>query len=84
VNASGSMAGPTSFAGNPVGLRLVVTPAITDNTFYVLNGLALELYEQQVGALSVVEPSVLGIQVAYAAYFGSYRPAPNGAVHVSP
>ena len=84
VNASGAMGGPTSFTGNPVGLRLVVTPAIVDDTFWVLNGLALELFEQQVGALSVVEPSVLGIQVAYAAYFGSYRPAPNGAVHVAP
>lgn len=84
VNSQGTIGGPTTFAGNPVGLRLVVTPGITDDTFWVLNTLGLELYEQQVGALSVVEPSVLGVQVAYAAYFGSYRPAPNGAVHVAP
>lgn len=84
VNSQGSMGGPTTFAGNPVGLRLVVTPGITDDTFWVVNGLALECYEQTVGQLSVVEPSVLGIQVAYAGYVGYYRPAPNGAVHVSP
>jgi len=84
VNASGGGMSVTSFAGNPVGLNLVVTPGITDDTFWVLNGLGLEIYEQVVGQLSVVEPSVLGIQVAYAGYVGYYRPAPNGAVHVGP
>ena len=84
VNSQGSIGGPTTFAGNPVGLQLVVTPGITDDTFWVLNDLALEVYEQTIPALSVVEPSVLGIQVAYAGYVGFYRPAANGAVHVSP
>lgn len=84
VNASGSMAGATTFEGNPVGLNFVVTPGITDDTFWVLNNLGLEIYEQVVGQLSVVEPSVLGIQVSYSGYVGHYRPAPNGAVHVAP
>lgn len=84
VNASGSGFNATSFSGNPVGLNLVVTPAITDDTFWVLNSLALEMYEQVIGQLSVVEPSVVGIQVSYAGYVGAYRPATNGAVHVSP
>ena len=78
------MGGPTNFTGNPVGLNMVVTPGITDDTFWVVNSLALEIYEQQVGQLSVVEPSVLGIQVAFAGYLGTYRPAPDGAVHVGP
>ena len=30
---------------------------------------AIEVYEQRVGALQVTEPSVLGVQVAYAGYF---------------
>jgi len=84
VNSSGQGMSATSFTGNPVGLNLVVTPGITDDTFWVLNSLGLEIYEQVVGQLSVVEPSVLGIQVAYAGYVGMYRPAPNGAVHVAP
>jgi HK97 family phage major capsid protein len=82
-NASGTSSAD-SFAANPVGLKLVVTPAITDATFWVLNGYALECYEQTIGQLSVVEPSVLGIQVAYAGYVGFYRPAPNGAIHLAP
>jgi hypothetical protein len=84
VNASGAMGGPTTFEGNPVGLRFIVTPGITDATMWMLNSLALEVYEQVVGQLSVVEPSVLGIQVAYAGYVGLFRPAPNGAVHLAP
>jgi HK97 family phage major capsid protein len=82
-NANGSLSAD-SFEGNPVGLRLVVTPGITDKTFWVLNNYALEVYEQTIPPLQVVEPSVLGTQVAYAGYIGMYRPAPNGAVHLSP
>lgn len=83
-NAAGTSMQADSFVGNPVGLRLVVTPGITDDTFWVLNSYALEVYEQVVGQLSVVEPSVLGIQVAYAGYVGFYRPAANGAIHIAP
>jgi HK97 family phage major capsid protein len=83
-NAIGSMSGANTFEGNPVGLRLVVTPAITDESMWVLNGLALEIYEQVNGQLSVVEPSVLGIQVSYSGYVGYYRPAANGAVLIAP
>jgi len=82
-NASGTQSA-TSFEGNPVGLRLVVTPAITDEDMWVLNSDSLEIYEQLIGQLSIVEPSVLGIQVAYAGYTGFYRPFPNGAVLIAP
>jgi HK97 family phage major capsid protein len=82
-NAAGQQSAD-SFQGNPVGLRLVVTPAMTDDTFWVLNSYCLEIYEQQVGQLSIVEPSVLGIQCAFAGYVGYYRPAADGAIHVSP
>lgn len=82
-NAAGQQSA-TSFQGNPVGLSLVVTPGIADDTFWVLNGWALEAYEQLVGQLQVTEPSVLGVQVAYAGYVGFFRPATDGAVHLAP
>jgi hypothetical protein len=82
-NAAGQSSAD-SFVGNPVGLRLVVTPAIVDDTFWVLNAASIEAYEQIVGQLSVAEPSVLGVQVAYAGYVGFYRPAPNAAQHIAP
>jgi hypothetical protein len=37
----------------------------------VFSTAALELFEQRVGMLQVVEPSVFGLQVAYAGYFSS-------------
>jgi len=83
-NAAGSMGGANTFSGNPVGLSLVVTPGITDDTFWILNGWAMEAYEQLVGQLQVTEPSVLGVQVAYAGYVGFFRPAADGAVHLAP
>lgn len=83
-NAAGSTMSADSFAGNPVGLRLVVTPGITDDSMWVLNGLCLEIYEEQIGRLQVTEPSVLGVQCAFAGYTGFYRPAADGAVHLAP
>jgi hypothetical protein len=35
----------------------------------VMSTASAEVYEDRIGALQVVEPSVLGVQVAYAGYF---------------
>ena len=35
----------------------------------ILSSTALEVYEDRIGSLQVVEPSVLGVQVAYAGYY---------------
>jgi hypothetical protein len=35
----------------------------------VFSSAAAEVYEDRIGSLQVVEPSVLGLQVAYAGYF---------------
>jgi HK97 family phage major capsid protein len=83
ANAAGTMAAD-SMQGNPVGLILVVTPAITDEDMWVVNGASLEIYEQVVGQLSVIEPSVLGVQISYSGYTGYYRPTANGAVLLAP
>lgn len=81
-NAAGNSMRADSFAGNPVGLSLTVTPGITDDSFYVTGPLGIEAYEQTVGQLSVVEPSVLGVQVSYSGYVGFYRPAPDGTIKI--
>jgi HK97 family phage major capsid protein len=74
-----------SFEGSgPAGLRPIVTPAITDNSFWVGNGLALEGYIYRYPVLEAVEPSVLGRQIAVAADIAAVRPTPtaNSAVHI--
>ncbi len=85
ANAGGSMSAG-SFAGNPVGLNMVVTPGITGTDMWVLSPAALEVYEQESGSLQVAEPSVWGIQVGYAGYLGFSKPpvptAAGPAIHI--
>jgi hypothetical protein len=55
-------------SGIPVIMSAGIAGAATDFGV-VFSTAAIEAYEQRVGALQAVEPSVLGVQVAYAGYF---------------
>ena len=46
-----------------------MSPGLAAGTILVMTTAAAEVYEDRIGSLTVVEPSVLGIQVAYAGYF---------------
>jgi hypothetical protein len=59
----------SGLAGVIAGIPIYVSPAVAANTALVFSTAAAEVYEQRVGSLQVVEPSVLGVQVAYAGYF---------------
>lgn len=73
VNADGSMT-PSSFSIAGLGLNGIVTPGITDGTYYVGNELGVEAYEYRYPVLQAVEPSLLGRQIAVAASMVVYRP----------
>lgn len=49
----------------------VMSAGLASGEAYVFSSAALELFEQRVGTLQVVEPSVFGLQVAYAGYFST-------------
>ena len=49
----------------------VMSAGLGSGEAYVFSTAALELFEQRVGMLQVVEPSVFGLQVAYAGYFST-------------
>lgn len=51
------------------GVTPVVSGSLAAGTALVISSNATEAYEDRIGALQVVEPSVLGTQVAYAGYF---------------
>ena len=51
-------------------------------TMLVLSTAAAEVYEDRIGSLQVVEPSVLGVQVAYAGYFAASPVLPSGIIKV--
>jgi HK97 family phage major capsid protein len=58
--------------GTISGVPVIVSagyPVVANHYGSVVSSAAVEVYEQRVGALQVTEPSVLGIQVAYAGYF---------------
>jgi len=59
----------TGLVGSISGIPLYVSGGVGTLRILVFSTAAAEVYEQRVGALQVVEPSVLGVQVAYAGYF---------------
>ena len=57
------------YVGNIAGIPVYVSSAVGTNRALVFSTAAAEVYEDRIGSLQVVEPSVLGVQVAYAGYF---------------
>jgi HK97 family phage major capsid protein len=55
--------------GTISGVTVVMSYGLAAGTALLINASAARAYEQRIGALQVIEPSVLGVQVAYAGYF---------------
>ena len=68
-NAPGYSGGVTSFEMNVDGLRAVVSPQLPDNTIIVGHGPSLESYEQLGGQVSLVNPTVLSVDIAFYGYW---------------
>jgi hypothetical protein len=51
------------------GVPVIMSAGLGNGEAYLFSTAALEAFEQRVGTLQVTEPSVLGVQVAYAGYF---------------
>jgi hypothetical protein len=69
--------------GQVSGISVVMSTAVAANTMLLINTDAAEVYEQRVGSLQVVEPSVLGVQVAYAGYFAPLVTEPGGVIKIT-
>jgi TolA-binding protein len=57
-----------SFAGDLFGVPRIVVPTFAAGTCIVGPSALYEVYEEVIGLLSVIEPSILGVQVAYGGY----------------
>jgi HK97 family phage major capsid protein len=57
-----------TFRGDILGLPRIVVPTFAAGTCFVGNSSLFEVYEEVVGLLSVIEPSIMGVQVAYGGY----------------
>lgn len=75
MNAPGTSS-LANFRGDVLGLPRVVVPKAPAKTCIVGPSDHYEVYEEVIGLLSVVEPSILGVQVAYGGYlaFGALHP----------
>jgi len=58
----------SSFAGNLYGVSRIVVPSFPPSTLIVGWSGAYEVYEEVIGLLTAVEPSLLGVEVAYGGY----------------
>jgi HK97 family phage major capsid protein len=57
-----------SFRGDLLGVPRIVVPTFAAGTCIVGPSGLFEVYEEVIGLLSVIEPSILGVQVAYGGY----------------
>lgn len=55
--------------GTISGVPTVMSSGLGTGEAFLFSTAAVEVFEQRVGTLQVTEPSVLGVQVAYAGYF---------------
>ena len=86
-NAFGSGFNAANFGqgamGAVAGISVVVSAGLNAGTILVMSTAAAEVYEDRIGALQVVEPSVLGVQVAYAGYAAFLTIEPAGIVKIA-
>ena len=66
--------------GNISGIPVLMSAGIGSGEAYLASTAAVEAFEQRVGTLQVVEPSVFGVQVAYAGYFSTLVVNDDGIV----
>lgn len=60
------------------GIPTIMSAGLPTDAALLASTSGTEFYEQRVGTLQVVEPSVLGVQVAYAGYFTPLTVEANG------
>jgi phage head maturation protease len=81
INGIGTLpGGVTSWNGNPLGLQLVVSNQVKDQSvqgndaedyLFLANARFMEVFENQKGSVSVEVPSTLGRQLSFRGYFAS-------------
>jgi HK97 family phage major capsid protein len=69
--------------GTISGIPVVMSSGLGAGEAFLINTSAIEVYEQRVGSLQVAEPSVLGVQVAYAGYFTPLMIEASGIVPIT-
>lgn len=75
TNKASGTSSATSFSGMLVDVPRIVVPSFPANTLIIGASRWTEFYEDRIGLLTAVQPSVFGVQVAYGGYaaFGTLK-----------
>jgi len=65
------------------GITVIMSAQLPAGSMIVVSSAAVEVYEQRIGSLQVTEPSVLGVQVAYAGYFAPVVIESGGIIEIT-
>ena len=65
------------------GVPTYMSAGLASGKAFLFSTAAIDVFEQRVGTLQVTEPSVLGVQVAYAGYFTPLRLVDNGIIELT-
>jgi hypothetical protein len=81
---SAGTSSPDSFTGSMLNLPRIVVPSFPAGTVVVGNSMGFEFYEERIGLLSAVEPSILGVEVAYGGYVAAGMMEASGFAKITP
>jgi HK97 family phage major capsid protein len=73
----------SGLVGNIAGIPAYMSAGLTGTKAFLFSTAAIEVYEQRVGTLQVTEPSVLGVQIAYAGYFTPLTLVDGGIIELT-
>ncbi len=76
--------GLSTFRGDMLGVPRIVVPTFPAGTCVVGPSTLFEVYEEVIGLLSVIEPSILGVQVAYGGYVANGTLAAPAFIPLTP
>ena len=65
------------------GIPVYMSAGLASTKAFLFSTSAIEVFEQRVGTLQVTEPSVLGVQVAYAGYYSTVMIENNGVIELT-
>lgn len=71
------------FSGGISGVQVLMSAGLGSGKAFLFSTAAVRCFEQRVGTLSATEPSVLGVQVAYAGYFAVENIVDTGIIELT-
>jgi len=73
----------SGLVGAVSGIPTYMSAGLASTKAFLFSTAAIDVFEQRVGTLQVTEPSVMGVQVAYAGYFTPLRLQDTGIIELT-